>query len=172
MPTSVPDVFISPWILPRTKKVSTGHFFTPVCGLVPSFRIHPHPLPIRKPDHDVAGFSYWQRMRDSNPRKRSQSPVCYRYTNPLYAEHYSLYPLFWKSQEKFSNIPQKFAVKPPGWFPPGQQGVQPQGPRRYPDSCRRSGCRCEGYSPSPWRWEPPRCRCNCGPGQACQDHPH
>ena len=23
-------------------------------------------------------------MRDSNPRKRSQSPVCYRYTNPLY----------------------------------------------------------------------------------------
>ena len=27
---------------------------------------------------------FWQRMRDSNPRKRSQSPVCYRYTNPLY----------------------------------------------------------------------------------------
>ena len=25
----------------------------------------------------------WQGMRDSNPRKRSQSPVCYRYTNPL-----------------------------------------------------------------------------------------
>ena len=25
----------------------------------------------------------WQRVRDSNPRKRSQSPVCYRYTNPL-----------------------------------------------------------------------------------------
>ncbi len=29
---------------------------------------------------------FWQRMRDSNPRKRSQSPVCYRYTNPLYLE--------------------------------------------------------------------------------------
>ena len=28
--------------------------------------------------------SFWQGMRDSNPRKRSQSPVCYRYTNPLY----------------------------------------------------------------------------------------
>ena len=28
---------------------------------------------------------FWQGMRDSNPRKRSQSPVCYRYTNPLYA---------------------------------------------------------------------------------------
>ena len=31
---------------------------------------------------------FWQRMRDSNPRERSQSPVCYRYTNPLYAERY------------------------------------------------------------------------------------
>ena len=29
---------------------------------------------------------FWQRMRDSNPRERSQSPVCYRYTNPLSAE--------------------------------------------------------------------------------------
>ena len=28
-------------------------------------------------------FLFWQGMRDSNPRKRSQSPVCYRYTNPL-----------------------------------------------------------------------------------------
>ena len=28
---------------------------------------------------------FWQGMRDSNPRKRSQSPVCYRYTNPLNA---------------------------------------------------------------------------------------
>ena len=32
---------------------------------------------------EIAGFSSWQGMRDSNPRKRSQSPVCYRYTNPL-----------------------------------------------------------------------------------------
>ena len=30
---------------------------------------------------------FWQRMRDSNPRKRSQSPVCYRYTNPLCVKH-------------------------------------------------------------------------------------
>ena len=36
------------------------------------------------PDRVV--FLFWQRMRDSNPRKRSQSPVCYRYTNPLSAE--------------------------------------------------------------------------------------
>ena len=26
---------------------------------------------------------YWQGMKDSNPHKRSQSPVCYLYTNPL-----------------------------------------------------------------------------------------
>ena len=48
----------------------------------------------------------WQRMRDSNPRKRSQSPVCYRYTNPLSQEHLLLYALFWKSQEVF----QKFLI--------------------------------------------------------------
>ena len=37
-----------------------------------------------KPRSQLAsGFSFWQGMRDSNPRKRSQSPVCYRYTNPL-----------------------------------------------------------------------------------------
>ena len=36
-------------------------------------------------------LSFWQRMRDSNPRKRSQSPVCYRYTNPLCAEQVILY---------------------------------------------------------------------------------
>ena len=40
-----------------------------------------------KKDHPLGGLFYWQRMRDSNPRKRSQSPVCYRYTNPLYTEH-------------------------------------------------------------------------------------
>ncbi len=27
----------------------------------------------------------WQRMKDSNPHKQSQSLVCYHYTNPLYA---------------------------------------------------------------------------------------
>ena len=40
---------------------------------------------------------FWQRMRDSNPRKRSQSPVCYRYTNPL-SESFILYPVFRKCQ--------------------------------------------------------------------------
>ena len=27
----------------------------------------------------------WQRRKDSNPHKRSQSPVCYLYTTPLNA---------------------------------------------------------------------------------------
>ena len=36
-----------------------------------------------KKEETPKGVSSWQRMRDSNPRKRSQSPVCYRYTNPL-----------------------------------------------------------------------------------------
>ena len=29
------------------------------------------------------GVSCWQRKKDSNPHKRSQSPVCYHYTIPL-----------------------------------------------------------------------------------------
>ena len=36
-----------------------------------------------KKEETPESVSSWQRMRDSNPRKRSQSPVCYRYTNPL-----------------------------------------------------------------------------------------
>ena len=46
------------------------------------------------------GNFYWQRMRDSNPRERSQSPVCYRYTNPL-SGPYLLYAKFTKCQEIF-----------------------------------------------------------------------
>ena len=60
--------------------------FAPVYALVPSFRILlilcQKENPLRK-----QRASFWQRMRDSNPRKRSQSPVCYRYTNPLSGEH-------------------------------------------------------------------------------------
>lgn len=37
----------------------------------------------KKPRTIVLGF--WQRMKDLNPHKRSQSPVCYHYTNPLNA---------------------------------------------------------------------------------------
>ena len=32
--------------------------------------------------HGFEGF-LWQRRKDSNPHKRSQSPVCYLYTTPL-----------------------------------------------------------------------------------------
>ena len=31
----------------------------------------------------IACVPMWQRVKDSNPHKRSQSPVCYHYTNPL-----------------------------------------------------------------------------------------
>ena len=46
----------------------------------------------------------WQRMRDSNPRKRSQSPVCYRYTNPLYAEHLYYNQLYRKVKKNFEEF--------------------------------------------------------------------
>ena len=72
-------------------------------------------------------FLFWQRMRDSNPRERSQSPVCYRYTNPLsgrfiirnFSEKSTLRPDFFKNSpiplpkptapiRKFMNFIHKF----------------------------------------------------------------
>ena len=75
--------------------------FAPVCALVPPFRIPSHPLPITKATL-LGGLCYWQRMRDSNPRERSQSPVCYRYTNPL-SVTVLLYAKICKSQALFSH---------------------------------------------------------------------
>ena len=43
---------------------------------------NPFRITQKRPTTFVVGL-FWQRMRDSNPRERSQSPVCYRYTNPL-----------------------------------------------------------------------------------------
>ena len=68
------------------------------------------------------GGIYWQRMRDSNPRKRSQSPVCYRYTNPLSHGQKLLYAELRKSQALFSQffiyffirmIPRNLRLIPP-----------------------------------------------------------
>ena len=61
----------------------------------------------KKSRNESCSFSFWQRMRDSNPRERSQSPVCYRYTNPLCATRLRqarilLYPFRQKSQAIFS----------------------------------------------------------------------
>ena len=56
--------------------MSTGHLH--LIGANPSFP------QIKNADTHLGICIFWQRMRDSNPRKRSQSPVCYRYTNPLY----------------------------------------------------------------------------------------
>ena len=54
----------------------------------------------------------WQRMRDSNPRKRSQSPVCYRYTNPLCVKHGYYYIETAKKVKHFFQFLQVF----PGQF--------------------------------------------------------
>ena len=136
----------SPWILPRANKQSTGLFVAPVCALVPPFRIQFHPLPIIKATR-LGGFYYWQRMRDSNPRKRSQSPVCYRYTNPLChteREYYST-----KTQNVkdyfYSNTKQVFFPKRDGNRIPGMNtNIHP--PSRFREGgnvtrrCVRSRC--------------------------------
>ena len=63
---------------------------------------------------------FWQRMRDSNPRKRSQSPVCYRYTNPLFRCSQAtslLYSFRRKSQALFSNFRK---ISPGNFSLPGE----------------------------------------------------
>ena len=62
-----------------------------------------HAIAIKNADTQMGICIFWQRMRDSNPRKRSQSPVCYRYTNPLCGT-VILYATFRKSQALFSNF--------------------------------------------------------------------
>ncbi len=39
----------------------------------------------KKPQAKHKLAAIWQRRKDSNPHKRSQSPVCYLYTTPLNA---------------------------------------------------------------------------------------
>ena len=81
VPTFLSNAFTSPWILPRAKKCPPDTFCPQCAHWGPPFRI---PIRWQKEDHTLwVWSSFWQRMRDSNPRKRSQSPVCYRYTNPL-----------------------------------------------------------------------------------------
>ena len=53
---------------------------------------------------------FWQRVKDSNPHKRSQSPVCYHYTNPLcsFDEQVLLYQRISICQELFDKFPKIF----------------------------------------------------------------
>ena len=67
-------------ILPRAKNSPPDCFYTSV--RIGAALSNPPSLYIKSP-HPLGVDFLWQRMRDSNPRKRSQSPVCYRYTNPL-----------------------------------------------------------------------------------------
>ena len=68
--TSLRDASKCTWILPRPKKVSTGHFFTrPSAG--PAFRI---PLSANRKTARRRSF-YWRREWDSNPRWVAPSPV-------------------------------------------------------------------------------------------------
>ena len=73
---------------------------------------------VKKKTHtERCGFLFWQRMRDSNPRERSQSPVCYRYTNPLsivsdtsslFSSNMDYYTQLSKKVKHFFQISQKY----------------------------------------------------------------
>ena len=75
----VPGAPGNQWILPRAKKCPPDTFYL---ALGEAVLWNPHPM-LKNPRPHMRSGIFWQRMRDSNPRKRSQSPVCYRYTNPL-----------------------------------------------------------------------------------------
>ena len=64
---------------------------------------NPYPRP-KQNTTLLGGVLFWQRMRDSNPRKRSQSPVCYRYTNPLCVRHGYYYSEWSKNVKHFFPI--------------------------------------------------------------------
>ena len=65
----------------------------------------------------MGGLFCWQRMRDSNPRERSQSPVCYRYTNPLWAEQLYYTQFFGNVKGEFHFFRPSAALRgnPPGY---------------------------------------------------------
>ena len=68
---------------------------------------NPYPNARNSPTTLWSGF-FWQRMRDSNPRKRSQSPVCYRYTNPLCDRHVTYYTDFARNVKNYFPIYRKY----------------------------------------------------------------
>ena len=45
---------------------------------------NPSPSFCQKKTPPVGGVLFWQRVKDLNPHIRSQSPLCYHYTNPLF----------------------------------------------------------------------------------------
>ncbi len=81
--------------------VCTGQSNSPL-DCLDSDRFESLTLPTKKTTPYGVVFC-WQRMRDSNPRKRSQSPVCYRYTNPLNEEQLYYNQIF---QNVNSKIPK------------------------------------------------------------------
>ena len=70
-------------------------------------------------------------MRDSNPRKRSQSPVCYRYTNPLYSlgERSYYTQSFRNVKNYFRNLPDFFLA---GDLPPEKRLFWTEGGPGFP----------------------------------------
>ena len=111
--TTVPVAISDLWILPRTKKHATGIFFTPP-SVGPSSS---NPSSSTKKSRPLLRSGFWQRMRDSNPRERSQSPVCYRYTNPLCVRHGYYY------NDERQNVKSYFPVL--GHFSPAYHRISP-----------------------------------------------
>ena len=112
---------------------SQVHGFSPGLKNMPPACFLPHlrwgrplriPNPMRKNTQPRMWLGvFWQRMRDSNPRKRSQSPVCYRYTNPLFGERVYYTQLFPNVKLFCDLVGRNFSVLQCGTIQPIKQGA-------------------------------------------------
>ena len=99
-------------------------------------------------EHRKVFAIFWQRMRDSNPRKRSQSPVCYRYTNPLCDKHGYYYIQSTRNVKHFFPITQQFSFRAAVAYPERSGIIQHSQGKGFPLSTWVRKYRKVFFSPS------------------------
>lgn len=68
-----------------------------------------------KKNRGLMSSVFWQRMKDLNPHKRSQSPVCYHYTNPLNA--YAIITILKRLSSRSRIFSEEYSSNPFSSFP-------------------------------------------------------
>lgn len=88
--------------------------------------------------------AFWQREKDSNPHIRSQSPLCYLYTIPLYRKRKGYYTQFpanvKRNRQVFFEFLLFFRAAVDGDALPGAQEEQNALPHRLSEQSRERGC--------------------------------
>ena len=94
------------------KTCSPQHVFTPVCALVPPFRIHSHPLPIKRPTTSWSVFLLAEDEGFEPPQTESESGVLPLHKSSMCLARILLYAKGEKSQEVFSCFCRNFCFSP------------------------------------------------------------